>query len=50
MSDASKFEGTTTRNGVLPTIEEFKKRMNYILLNNRYTADFGGSKFWNEYN
>lgn len=50
MSDASKFEGATARNSVIPTVDEFKKRMNYILLNNRYTADFGGSKFWNTYN
>lgn len=33
----------------IPTIEAFKKRLNYVLLNNRYTAEFGGNPFWNEH-
>lgn len=37
-----------TREGI-KSIMAFKKRMQHILLNNRYTATFGGGKFWNQY-
>lgn len=36
-------------NDYIPTIEAFKTRFRHLLLNNRYTVEFGGSKFWNTY-
>lgn len=42
-------DGGLGKSKYIPTIEAFKSRMNYILLNNRYTAEFSGSDFWNEH-
>lgn len=36
-------------NDYIPTIEAFKKRLNHLLLNNRYTVEFGGNSFWNQH-
>ena len=49
--DITTIEGQRNagQSSFIPTIDSFKKRMNYILLNNRYTAEFSGSDFWNEY-
>lgn len=36
-------------NDFIPSIEAFKRRMQHILLNNKYIAMFGGSTFWDKY-
>lgn len=33
----------------IPSIAAFKTRMRHLLLNNKYTATFGGGPFWNQY-
>ena len=33
----------------IPSIAAFKRRMQHLLLNNRYTATFGGGAFWSQY-
>lgn len=49
--DIKTVEGQSNSNvnQYIPSIDSFKQRMNYILLNNRYTAEFSGSDFWNQY-
>ena len=42
-------QGSYGKNAYLPSIQSFKQRMNYILFNNKYTAEFSGSDFWNEH-
>ena len=49
MSELSITTLESKSNDYIPTIEAFKSRLNYILLNNRYTAEFGGNNFWNEH-
>ena len=54
MSNIQNIQNIEGQNGLsksqyIPTIDSFKKRMNYILLNNRYTAEFSGSDFWKEH-
>lgn len=39
----------SSANEYIPSIETFKKRMQHILLNNRYVVEFGGSNFWDKY-
>ena len=34
---------------LFPTISAFKSRMQHVLLNSRYVAEFGGSPFWTKY-
>lgn len=37
-------------NAYIPSIESFKRRMQHILLNNKYVAEFGGGRFWTRTN